>query len=227
MSNELPTLRALSFLISSLMACATQQAQALPTVGSSFNVKVVASSTGAPCTANCWERWKETAGLGFIMVEYDSSGYIVAAGRVTDPYFQDLVASTDEAIHTTIATANQVTRYGTVRTVVSGCVSTCVFTVDFGFRRDTTLGINSSGQLSAVAEIDDAILELANDGSSPPTGHPQCPNNGVNCPGGSHWGGAGFRGSAPVEIWIVYDEYGHAVKIIYVYADGHEEEHDI
>lgn len=200
-------------LISAFAMAALPTSAANFVSGSTFNVKVLASSTGAPCEFDCWERWQETTGLGFVMVEKDSAGNIVAAGRFSDPYFQDLWASTDEILRKNFSAPNQVLRYGTVRTVVEGCAVSCVFTVDFGYAKDVVLGLNSVGKIGGVHAIDDAVLIPAGPGDAP-EGTTQCTNNAISSPNCVHYAGGGYFLGTGVTIWIQYDEFGNVVAVI-------------
>lgn len=179
-------------------------------VGSAFNVKVIASSTGAPCESNCWERWQETTGLGIIMVEKDASGAVIEAGRISDAYFHDLYFSTDEAVRKNFATSKQILRYGTVRNVVEGCSVRCVLTVDFGYTKDVILGLNAVGKIGGAHAIDDAVL-LPTGVDDVPVGNTQCANRAPNC---AVWLGAGSLLGISVQVWVIYDEYGTVIAII-------------
>jgi hypothetical protein len=191
-------------------------------IGSPLSLKVVGSSTGAPCDFDCWERWTETGGLGSIMVVKDSAGHIIEAGHITDPYFYDLWISTDEAIRK-IPTTQQITRYGSVRTVVAGniCQVNCMFTLDLGTFQDVVLGINTAGKLAAASAIENAVLNPLDDPHLPPVGYPNaCPYNlpGPSCHvyGGSQYAG----GITHITIWAVYDSNGNLLGWVIRFDNG-------
>lgn len=204
-----------------LALCGAAQAATF-SANSAFNVKTTHSSAGAPCEFDCWEMWQSTADLGMFMVVKDSAGSIVAAGRLTDPYFYDLYTSVDEATRK-IPSAQQITRYGTVRTTApeTSCMFECIIAVDFGTTKDVVLGLNTNSKVEGVKEITDAVIlpqpEGPNYGGDDP-GHPwnnACGAIRSNC---AVYFGIGQDGVS--EIWVWVDANGKVLAFEVVYANG-------
>lgn len=160
-------------------------------VGAQMNFKTTHSSEGQSCEANCWEVWQSANGLGQLLVEKNAFGAFVKVGRITEPYFQDLFASVDEA-HRKIPLSARVTRFGTVtgfHSSIDDCAANCSMTVDFGTYRGIAVVLDSTGAIVSLGAPGDGMTRPTHDETVPvsPDSRPphdnECSNNvaGPNC----------------------------------------------
>jgi hypothetical protein len=118
------------------------------TLGQLVNGRITASSTGAPCYADCWELWQFN-NVGSVMVEKGSDGQIINAGRWTDPYFADLYASADEAVRNLPSKGNYYVS-GSVAYISrenSSCATSCTLLLDFSGTGKLLFTRNADGVL--------------------------------------------------------------------------------
>lgn len=214
---------ALSVAVASL--CEVSALAAGITVGQPFNFKVTASSTGAPCEADCWERWEQVNGLGQVMVVKDSSGTIVESGRISEAYFLDLYSSVDEA-NRKIPVSAQIVRFGVVKSVVSAavCTANCTIGVEYGYGRHLMLGIGPTGKLGGSRETDDATFDPR------PASGPFDPPSGTECAGPGSRSCSTYintrpgTGSIPpgviITIWAEFDALGNFIGWTIQFSDG-------
>lgn len=201
-------------------------------VGSIVAMRVTASSTGAPCEANCWEQWVDQGGRGTIIVQKNYQGEIAGAGTKQSPYFLDLYSSIDEASRK-IPSAQQLIRYGTVGNAFSNvgnntCAATCGVILNFGYNQFMTVALDADGKINWLQASSTGMIRPMDEpgGNADNVGNPNipnCPSGGANCEqrlGGPSVAGINPNGTSLLMYytWVQYASDGSPLSFTYYWT---------